>query len=239
MTKSWAFLASVLVLFGSESVRSQSDKQDVAKSIQLGEQRLPEGVLVSFEGAASRGNDDAKVTIIEFSDYQCPYCTYYASQTLPQIMKDYVETGKVKYVFRDSPGEKTHPAAEKAAEAARCAGDQGKFWEMHDRLLGNQGLLEARELPAHAKTVGLDVPAFQACLDSGKYTAAVRNDFEEGQKAGVRATPSFFIGTADAKEQRLKASSLVTGAPPYPGFKEILDKLLSPEQPSDNVKANP
>ena len=123
----------------------------------------PQNVVLSVDGAPSLGNGDAKVTLIEFSDYQCPFCGRHFSQTLPRLMTEYVKTGKVKYVLRDFPLEPIHPLAFKAAEAARCAGDQGKYWEMHGRLFSNQQALGPKDLPRHAEAVGLDVTRFQEC----------------------------------------------------------------------------
>jgi protein-disulfide isomerase len=108
-------------------------------------------VVLSVDGAPSMGNGDAKVTLIEFSDYQCSFCGRHFSQTLPRLMTEYVKTGKVKYVLRDFPLEPIHPLAFKAAEAARCASDQGKYWEMHDRLFSNQQALGPKDLPRHAE----------------------------------------------------------------------------------------
>src|SRR6266704_659322 len=125
----------------------------------------PENVLVSLDGVPSLGDEKAPIAIVEFSDYQCPYCGRHANTVLPQIIKDYVSTGKVRYIVRDVPIEAIHPQAFKAAEAAHCAGDQGKFWEMHDRLFQNQQLLAVSDLAAHALALGLDGPKFQPCLD--------------------------------------------------------------------------
>src|SRR6266571_4836593 len=116
----------------------------------------PEIVFISLDGAPAMGGPKARVAIVEFGDYQCPYCGQHANQTLPQIVTDYVKTGKVRYFFKDFPIEGLHSQAFRAAEAARCAGAQGKYWEMHDRLLGNQQLLAVNELPGHALSLHLD-----------------------------------------------------------------------------------
>lgn len=207
----------------------QADTKGEANQIKLGELALADPILISLHGAPSKGADSARIVIVEFADYQCPYCAVHGIQVLPQIVKDYVATGKVKYVFRDAPSEVAHPLAEKAAEAARCAADQGKFWEMHERLLSNQGLLAGKELLAHAQAVGLAPGEFQECLDGGKYAAQVRRDFKDGLHAGINATPSFFIGMASGKEETVKAVSMVVGALPYTTFKVAIDKVLSSE----------
>ena len=173
------------------------------------------------------GENTTMVTIVEFSDYQCPLSSQYFNLTLRDIVNDYIKTGKVKYVFRDFPIESIHPLALKAAEGAYCAGEQGKYWEMHDRLLRNQMAIEAKVLPLHALVLGLDVPKFQQCLDSGKYAAKVREGVADGKKAGVQGTPTFFLGLTDPKESKLKAVTFVSGAQSYTTFKEAIDKLLS------------
>ncbi|MFO7579952.1 MAG: thioredoxin domain-containing protein [Nitrosomonas halophila] len=171
------------------------------------------------------GLDDAPLTLIEFSDYQCPFCNRHAQQTTPQIVKEYVETDKVRYVFRDFPIESIHPQAVKIAEAARCAGEQGKYWEMHDQLFTNQRGLSTDKLPEHAEAIGIDTEQFQGCLDSGKYTAAVRQDMEEGGKLGIRGTPSFILGISDGDQ--VKDTYIIRGAHPYTIFKEEIEKLLA------------
>lgn len=184
-------------------------------------------VWISLEGAPSLGERSAKVTMVEFSDYQCPQSSRYFNLNMRQLVKEYVETGKVRYVFRDFPIESVHPLALKAAEGARCAGEQGKYWELHDRLLRNQMAISAEFLPLHAQMLKLDIPRFQECLESGKYAASVRQSVVEGKKAGVQGTPGFFLGFTDPKTSKLKAVTFVSGAQPYETFKEAIDKLLS------------
>jgi protein-disulfide isomerase len=122
-----------------------------------------------------------------------------------------------------------HPAAAKAAEAARCAADQGKFREMHDRLFTNQQTLDVKYLPVHAATLGLDPAQFASCLETGKFASLVRGDVEAGQARGVKGTPTFFLGSYDAGATMVIATRQLNGAQPYSTFKENLDKLLSPE----------
>lgn len=193
-------------------------------------------ILISVAGAPSLGDKNAKVTMIEFSDYQCPRSSEYFNWTMREIVNDYVKTGKLRYVFRDFPIESIHPLAMKAAEGAYCAGEQGKYWEMHDRFFRNQMSIEVKILPLHAKMLGLDVPKFQQCLDSGKYAAKVRESVADGEKAGVRGTPAFFLGLTDPKESKLKGVTFVNGAQPYTIFKEAIDKLLSPPKEEDKGK---
>lgn len=189
--------------------------------------REPTDVKLSVEGQPFKGASDAKVTVVEFSDYQCPFCARHATQTFPQLDEHYVKTGKVKYVFMDLPLEQIHPQAVKAAEAARCAGESGKYWEMHDRLFANQKALAPEQLVAHARAAGADPKKFQACLDGGKYTAAVRKSLAEAKEAGARGSPTFFIGLSTPGATEFKAVQVLRGAQPFERFKETIDRLLA------------
>ena len=131
-------------------------------------------------------------------------------------------------MVRDFPLESIHRDAFKAAEAAHCAGEQGKYWEMHHRLFANQRALGAAQLPEHAKAVGLDGGKFKECLDSGKYGARIRKDLADGNRAGVRGTPTFFIGITDSKDPNtIKGLTMIRGAQGFSGFQATLDDLLS------------
>lgn len=137
-----------------------------------------------------RGNKKAPITIVEFSDYQCPFCSRF-HDTMNQVMQNYPD--KVRWVFKHFPLESIHPNAKKAAEAAECAGDQNKFWEFSDEVFANQGSLSVSYLSTIAKNLGLNTDKFESCLSSGKYVKKVENDLSEGQKLGVKGTPGSFI----------------------------------------------
>lgn len=183
--------------------------------------------VVSVDGGAMKGDRNAKVTVVEFTDYQCPFCSRHFHETYSQLDNDYVKTGKVRYVLRDFPLEAIHPNAYKAAEAANCAGEQGKYWDMHERFFSNQNTLGAQDLLGHAQAVGLDVDKFKACLDGGKYTAKVHQDLNDAQKYGVTGTPTFFVGLTDPKSKEVKAVRRIIGAQPYAAFKVAIDALLN------------
>jgi len=189
----------------------------------------PQNVVLNIDNAPFKGDKNAKLTLIEFSDYQCPFCSRHVQQTLPQLDKDYIKTGKVKYVFFDFPLD-FHKNAFKAAEAADCAGEQGKFWQMHDLLFANQKALEPTDLTNYAKELKLDTSKFQKCLDSGKYANEVKKDIEIGQKAGVTGTPSFFLGVTNPKDPNVKAVKVIKGAQPFSNFKEAIDTTLSSQK---------
>src|SRR2546426_8942793 len=140
------------------------------------------------------GRADAPVTLVEFSDYQCPFCQRFFAATLSALKKHYVDTGKVRYVFRDFPLDQLHPQARKAAEAAHCAGEQRKYWEMHDTLYRNQRALQVEHLKEFALELSLNGNAFNTCLDGGRHPATVSQHHAAGSRPGVTRTPAFLVG---------------------------------------------
>jgi protein-disulfide isomerase len=191
---------------------------------QQAEQPAPADVPVG--DAPSKGDPNAPITIIEYSDYQCPYCQRYFQQTLPKLLENYVETGQVRYVFKDFPLNSIHPQAAKAAEAARCAAQVGgneAYWAMHDWLFAGQREWSGKSshvevFKGYAGELGLDQAAFDACLDSGRHAQAVQADLQEGAELGVSGTPAFFINGQPLR-----------GAQPYAAFEQIIEKLLAEE----------
>jgi protein-disulfide isomerase len=181
-------------------------------------------VEVAVDRGRLRGDPNALVTIVEFADYQCPYCKQ-TETTLNNLLRKY--PGQVKLAFRDFPLASIHPYAEEAAEAARCAGKQGKFWEFHDALFANQAKLDDPQLKATAQTLGLDKNAFQSCLASGEYNLQVLRDQEEGRKAGISSTPGFFINGIP-----------ITGAQAEDAFQKIIDDELTTVKKQPVVRAS-
>ena len=159
----------------------------------------PTPALIAAAGdAMTVGDADAPVTIVEFSDYQCPFCASHYRETWPLIKAELVDAGRVRYVFKDYALTTIHPQAPKAHEAARCAGDQGAYWEMHDLLFDRQAEWggasdHVAAFKRYAAELGLASPAFDECLDSNRWAAAVQADIAEGDRLGVRGTPTFFI----------------------------------------------
>ena len=137
-----------------------------------------------------------------------------------------MKTGMLRYAVRDFPLETIHPLAFKAAEAALCAGDQGKYWEMHLLLFTNQQALGPADLPKHAGTLGLDLGKFQECLDKATHAGEVRRDLAEGTKAGVRGTPTFFLGVIE-DGSKIRVVRRITGAVPLASFKTAIDAALA------------
>lgn len=176
------------------------------------------------------GSQDARVVLVDFSDYQCPFCAKFYRDTMPQLDRDYFKTGKVKYVFRDLPLEAIHPHAFKAAQAARCAGEQGRFWEMHYRLFENHRALAPANLSSYAGSLELDMDKFKQCMDGDKYAAEIRQDMADAASAGINGTPNFVVGLVDGKDARapnIKVLHVITGARPYAVFKAALDSALA------------
>lgn len=187
----------------------------------------PRDVTLRVEGVPAKGDSGARVTLVEFSDYQCPYCARHVRDTLPQIEEQYIKTGKLRYVMRDFPIEQIHPQAFRMHVAARCAGDQGKYWEMHARLFARQDQPQPADLVSHASGLGLEEAGFRACLESDRHDGAVKADFQDGVNAGVNGTPMFFLGLTQSGEPTVKVLKVLRGAQPYAAFKQAIDELLA------------
>jgi protein-disulfide isomerase len=168
---------------------------------------------VSVNGAPFKGAEKAVVTIVKFEDFQCPFCKQ-AQPALGQIFSRY--NGKIRLVHKDLPLDSIHPDARRSAEAARCAGDQGKFWEYHDVLYANSPRANFDELKTYAKSIGLDLTSFDQCFSRRKHKTAVEKDSEEGSRLGLTGTPAFFINGRE-----------LSGAQPVEAFAQIIDEELA------------
>jgi protein-disulfide isomerase len=168
---------------------------------------------LSISGAPSKGAEKAAVTMVKFEDFQCPYCKTVQPRFL-ELLKKY--DGKIRIVHKDLPLEEIHPQARQAAEAARCAGDQGKFWEYHDKLYERSPKASVDDLKAYAKELGLEVSGFDRCIASGRFRAAVQKDLMEGAALGLTGTPAFFINGRE-----------LSGAQPLEAFTAIIDEELA------------
>ena len=172
----------------------------------------PARIAVATEGRPSRGAPDAPVTIVEFSDFECPYCATLFS-TLKEIEKNYKD--QVRIVYLQFPLSQIHRDAEKAAEASLCANEQNQFWQMHDAMYADQAKLGVDELKRKAAKLSLDMAAFNACLDGNKYASAIRADIAEGVKAGVNGTPAFFVN-----------GRFYSGSRPYDEIQRVVEDEL-------------
>lgn len=204
-------IISVIVVYSSSSV--ETENLDVRN-----------GMISTTMGSSILGNPSAQVTIVEFGDYQCHQCYNWFHNTKPTVFQNYVDTGKVNFVFMDlaflgmdSP---------KAAQASYCAEDQGKYWEYHNQLYTAQesqidnGWANSQRLKAFAFSLGLDMELFESCLDSGKYAKRVQYNIAEAKKFSVTGTPTFFIIHSDGQQQKL------VGAQPYSVFQQLLDSMI-------------
>jgi protein-disulfide isomerase len=180
---------------------------------------------IDISGEPSRGAATARITLVEVSDYHCPFCRRHMQETQPRIEQEFISTGKVRYVFVDYPIEQLHPDAFKAHEAANCAGDQGKYWEMHAKLFAAP-TRDVNELVAQAESLGVNGAAFRTCLTGNKYAAPVRESVARMQQLGVDSTPMFLIGLTPANGQPLKILKVVKGAHPFQQFKSTIEGLL-------------
>ena len=171
---------------------------------------------IATAGFPTLGPNNAPVTIVEFSDFECPYCGG-LFPTLKQVEKNYAQT--VRVVYRQFPLTNLHPHAQKAAEASLCAAEQNKFWEFHDSMFGNQKELSVPDLKQRAVDMKMDTKAFNECLDSGRQNTAVQADIQAGARAGVSGTPAMFIN-----------GRLLTGNQPYSEIKDVIDDELQRKQ---------
>jgi protein-disulfide isomerase len=210
------------VYLGTSSDRPGTSGSGAVSQPQAQQQQVGGIVNVSADDDAVLGNPNAPVTIIEFSDFQCPFCRKFYKETLPQIKKEYLLTGKAKLVYRDFPLVQIHPGATPAAEGAECAKEQGKFWEMHDAIFDEQekqgsGTVQftANDVKQWAAKIGLNTSKFNQCLDSGKYKQEVEKDIADGSAAGVTGTPAVFVN-----------GRLIVGAQPFAAFKAVIDEEL-------------
>jgi protein-disulfide isomerase len=184
-----------------------------------------EDQTVDLTGAISKGQPAAPITIVEVSDYHCPFCRRHFQQTQGRIDAEYVNTGKARHVFLHYPIDQLHPDAFRSHEAAACANDQGKFWNLHAKLFEKPSRTLEEIIPL-AQSVGIDTAALRTCVESGKHSSEVRESVKRMQQLGIDSTPTFLIGKTPAPGQPMQILKVVKGAFPYEQFKAALDPLL-------------
>ena len=184
-------------------------------------------VKISMDDDPIRGDPNAPITIIEFSDFQCPFCARFHVQTLPLLLDEYIDSGKVNLVYRDFPIQSIHPNALPAAVAAECANEQGKYWEYHDTLFEKQNSWNRLDSDSvistfsqYATDIGLEQQQFDSCLDSGKYLEEVQGDLSDGRDYDITGTPGFFIGNDEIGFVK------INGAQPFDSFQRVIDAQL-------------
>ena len=227
------FAGSYVSNFNSDKISQEELENAIAKlELKILEKQLPTNqpalpLKISSENNPVIGNPDAPITIIEFSDFQCPFCAKFHIDTLPSIMNEYIKNGQVKLVFRDFPIQSIHPNALPASVAAECANEQKKFKEMHDVLFEKQNKWSNQNIESvmntfsqYASDLGLEEKAFDSCLKNGKYIEEIQKDLDDGRTYGISGTPGFFIGNDQIGFIELK------GAQPFENFKKVIDNQL-------------
>jgi protein-disulfide isomerase len=187
----------------------------------------PRQTFLDITGQPCEGPSDSKVVLVEFSDYQCPYCARHFQNTSPQIDKAYIQPGKIEFCFMDMPLEPIHKDAFNAALAANCAEEQGKFWPMHDLLFKNRAALAVDNLKLYAADLGLDAGRFSACMENEATAKKIRADMSEAEKIGAQGTPNFWLGLRNEKEPgKVDLIQNLRGAQPFSAFQKAIDSLL-------------
>ena len=198
-------------------IRQLLEKQNKAQAPQAPAE--PAKAKLNMTGAEMLGSKDAPLTMVEFTDYQCPFCQRFHATVFGELKKNYIDTGKLRFYSRDLPLDSLHPNATRAAQAGRCAADQGQFWALREIMSSNPTKLDMDSIVADAAGLHLDVDKFRSCVESGKYKEAVQTDVLEAMKIGADGTPTFVIGksTADGVD-----GEVLVGAMPY----EVFDRKL-------------
>lgn len=187
--------------------------------------------VMSVQGEPFRGAASSTVAIIEYGDFECPFCRHFQHDVYPQVLDNYIKAGKVKYFYRDMPLP-FHQHALPAARAARCAGEQGKYWEMYDTLFADKLASTAAEIDDQAKGLGLDTAKLDTCVSSDRFAAAIHRNVDEASKMQIRGTPTFLIGTISPGSDLVNVKTTVIGAQPFDAFKAAIDPLLAPAPPT-------
>jgi protein-disulfide isomerase len=198
--------------------------------------RPQEAMTVNVFGEPFKGSAGARVAILEYSDFDCSYCAKYAVEIYPLIDHAYIQSGRVKYFFRDLPGPE-HPNALFKARVARCAGEQDQFWGAHDRLFKDQSPFDGPGLVSFGTALGLDWERFNACITSDRHLEAIQRSAMGASRMRIHGTPAFLIGTLSEDGTVLRAVKVFLGAESFQAFQSVLDDLLKPTQPPASERA--
>ena len=178
------------------------------------------------EDGRIRGRADAPITLLEYSDFTCGYCVKFFQETWPRLQAKYIDTGKVRFVYRDYPRADQGIGVD-AAVAARCAGAQGRYWSMHDRLFNERGRLDSASLKGYAKAIGLDQTAFAKCFDEREYLESIFRDRQEANRWGFHGTPGFILMRTAGGPTEKEPAIAIPGAVPFEDFAEEIDRMLA------------
>jgi protein-disulfide isomerase len=185
-----------------------------------------------------RGSADAPITMIEYSDFTCGYCAKFFQETWPRLQAKYVDTGKVRFIYRDYPRSDQGVGVE-AAVAARCAGAQGRYWLMHDRLFSERGRLDSGLFKGYAKMIGLDQTVFSKCFDERQYLESIFQDRNEANRWGFHGTPGFILMRTASGPTEKEPAVAIPGAVPFNEFAEEIDRMLATASRSQGEPAEP
>ena len=219
----WPLLAALASLVATGSlwlqVRSVQSETRALRAELYAARGMP---LIDIAGAPELGLSKAALTLIEFADYECPFCIRHFAETMPRLEEQFIRSGQLRYVFRDLPIDALHPGALRAHEAAHCAAEQGKFWELHRRLFSEPGSHGDESLATRASEAGLDRAAFDSCLSSGRTTSVVRKSVATAAALGANGTPTFFLGVAEGAPNQIRVFQVLAGAQPYEEFQRVI-----------------
>ncbi len=221
---------SCQALFADEPAPGNSESAGEIDELQqiLREMRSPVKTVradITLDGKSPLGDEAAELILVEFEDYQCGFCRRHHLTTEPRLKEAFVDTGILRLVSYDFPVAGKHADAPKIAEGLRCAGEQGRYWEMRHRLLSQRTSGDTSDLSSHAQALGLEVEDFRSCLTEGRYADAVSRDLATGRRLGVRGTPTFFIGRSDGVEGRVRLVRRIDGTQSFDVFRNEIDNL--------------
>jgi len=188
-------------------------------------QPKPLPASIDLRGGPFKGSTTSPVVLVEYSDYECPFCIRHFTQVMPEVEAAYIRTNKIRYTFRDFPIDQLHPESIRAHVASHCAAEQGKFWNMHMRLFSKAGTHKPADLLTRAQEVGLNTTAFSACVADDKYSAAIRQSTAFAISMGAEGTPFFLVGTIDSASQ-FKPLAKLPGALPFANFQQAIEAAL-------------
>ncbi len=184
---------------------------------------MPQKLTVKGDAIYKLGKNDAPLTMVEFTDFQCPFCGRFEATTFPEIKKNFIDTGKLRLILRDLPLSDLHPYALKAAQSVHCAGDQGKFWEMKDLVFKNQSRLDVDSLAGYAKDISLDADTYKSCMADGKHLKEIGEETKYAISLGITGTPTFILGKTDGDTVE---GRVIVGAQPYAVFEAAINEIL-------------